>query len=139
MLEQINSDASLRDIYHLISPRNRMTLTATQRQRTKDPDLQINYKQTFNKIWKTLACCNLHSGKCFLMPFLGPPTENKPVLTVMTPKLLTIYSGTVQKLYSSMFTLVLSGQSGLVTEFTCFPPWTSSIWAPPLGISLLWN
>jgi hypothetical protein len=61
MLEQIDSDASLRDIYHLISPRNHMTLTATQRQRAEDPDLQINYKQAFNKIWKTPATRRIQS------------------------------------------------------------------------------
>jgi hypothetical protein len=38
-----------------------MTLTATQRQRAKDPDLQINYKQTFNKIWKTPATRRIQS------------------------------------------------------------------------------
>jgi hypothetical protein len=33
-----------------------MTLTATQRQRAKDPDFQINYKQTFKKIsWVKLG------------------------------------------------------------------------------------
>jgi hypothetical protein len=54
-------------------------------------------------------------------------------------KLPTISSGTVQKFYLSMFTLVPSGQSGLATESTGFPPWTSSIWAPPLRMSLPLN
>jgi hypothetical protein len=49
------------NLYHLISPRNHMTLTATQRQRAEDPDLQINYKQAFNKIWKTPATRRIQS------------------------------------------------------------------------------